>query len=141
MPIKTLDHYSIRTVDIEATSTFYSDVVGLNVGPRPNFPFPGAWLYHGDKAVVHVVGIDKNDPSGLEEYLGGKVDPATIDTDGSGSLDHIAFTASDFSGMKAHFESRHLKFRERQVPGMNLSQLFVTDPNGIVIELNFPGGA
>ena len=72
MPLNRLDHYSIRTTHLAETQRFYTDVLGLEVGPRPNFPFPGVWLYHGGVAVVHVVGIDPNDPSGLQDYLGDK---------------------------------------------------------------------
>ena len=57
MPISRLDHYSIRTMQLEATERFYTDVLGFEAGPRPNFPFPGVWLYQGGIAVVHVVGI------------------------------------------------------------------------------------
>ena len=47
-----LNHYSIRTLNVEQTRRFYVDVLGLTVGPRPNFPFPGIWLYRGDHAEV-----------------------------------------------------------------------------------------
>ena len=48
----TLNHYSIRTTDLEASRRFYADVLGLTVGPRPDFPFPGLWMYRGDHADV-----------------------------------------------------------------------------------------
>ncbi|MDE2629012.1 MAG: VOC family protein, partial [Burkholderiales bacterium] len=65
----TLNHYSIRTADLDAVRHFYADVLGLSVGPRPDFPFPGLWMYRGDhadpaNAVVHVIGIDRADPQG-----------------------------------------------------------------------------
>ena len=62
MPITRLDHYSIRTTKLEETRRFYAEVMGFEVGPRPEFKFPGVWLYQGGVAVVHVVGIDPNDP-------------------------------------------------------------------------------
>ncbi|MEY3419689.1 MAG: hypothetical protein RJA46_1462, partial [Pseudomonadota bacterium] len=71
----SLNHFSIRSLEIEKTTQFYSEVLGLTVGPRPEFPFPGVWLYNGDEndwanAVLHLIAIDKNDPNGLKQYLG-----------------------------------------------------------------------
>lgn len=134
MAIERLDHYSIRTADVESTRQFYTEVLGFEVGPRPNFPFPGVWLYQGGIAVVHVVGIDKNDAAGLQDYLG---DKAGDDT-GTGTIDHIAFLGRDIDGMRAHFEQVEVPFRERTVPNMHLKQIFLEDPNGVTIELNYP---
>ena len=133
MSIKSLDHVSIRTLDVEATRQFYVDTLDLEVGPRPEFPFPGLWLYKDDKAIVHIVGVDPDDPSGLLEYLGGRVDV----TDETGSFDHVAFVCQDYEGTKAHIEKQDIQCRAREIPSMNLNQLFVTDPNGVVVELNF----
>ena len=47
MPIGKLDHYSIRTLDIEASRRFYTEVMGFEVGFRPQFDFPGLWRYNG----------------------------------------------------------------------------------------------
>src|SRR4051812_1688227 len=84
MSINRLDHVSIRTHDLDATHNFYADVLGLSVGPRPNFPFPGVWLYQDQQAVVHVIGVDPNDSSGLADYLG---DRKGDDAGGSGNFD------------------------------------------------------
>lgn len=134
MTIHRLDHISVRTGDVEATRKFYEGVLQLNVGPRPEFPFPGLWLYKDDKAVVHIVGIDPDDPSGLMEYLGGNV---TV-SDETGSFDHVAFVCDDLEGSRKHFDQCKIKYREREIPGLKLNQIFLTDPNGVVVELNFP---
>ncbi|MDB5796881.1 MAG: hypothetical protein JWP36_783 [Paucimonas sp.] len=135
-----LNHFSIRTMDLEACRAFYVDVLGLTVGPRPDFPFPGLWLYRGDhgdyyNAVVHIIGIDPNDPAGLKKYLGDR-DPSQLK--GTGTIDHIAFFAEGLSGMLAHLEQLGITARERSVPGLGLHQVFLDDPNGVVIELNYP---
>lgn len=135
MPLAKLDHYSVRTTRLTETERFYTEVLGLRVGPRPAFKFPGIWLYHGAQAVVHVVGIDRADPQPLIDYLGEK---GLQDADETGSIDHIAFVAQDFEGMRAHFAAIGCPYRERMVPTMNLAQLFVDDPNGVTVELNFP---
>jgi catechol 2,3-dioxygenase-like lactoylglutathione lyase family enzyme len=135
MSINRLDHVSIRTQDLKATHAFYADVLGLTVGPRPDFPFPGVWLYQDKQAVVHVIGVDPNDSSGLMDYLGTRTGG-----EGSGNFDHVAFLCSDLDGMRAKFQAQKLEFRERAVPNMALDQIFLTDPNGITVELNFPAG-
>jgi catechol 2,3-dioxygenase-like lactoylglutathione lyase family enzyme len=135
VPISRLDHYSIRTTQLDATERFYTDVLGFEVGPRPDFPFPGVWLYQGGIAVVHVVGIDPNDPSGLGDYLGDKAGDAA----GTGTIDHVAFVGSDVAAMRERFRDKGVPFRDRVVPSMNLEQVFLEDPNGVTIELNFPG--
>jgi catechol 2,3-dioxygenase-like lactoylglutathione lyase family enzyme len=136
----TLNHFSIRTLDMEATRDFYERVLGLTVGPRPAFPFPGLWMYRGDhaeysNAVVHVIGIDRNDPEGLRKYLGDRDESAL---QGSGALDHVAFFATGLAGMLEHLRKQGVEARQRTVPSLGLHQLFLDDPNGVVIELNYP---
>jgi len=65
MSLGKLDHYSIRTTKLAETERFYTDVLGLQAGPRPEFKFPGIWLYNAGHAVVHVVGIDRANPQPL----------------------------------------------------------------------------
>jgi catechol 2,3-dioxygenase-like lactoylglutathione lyase family enzyme len=137
MGLQTLAHCSIRTEKLEETRQFYIDALGLTPGPRPDFPFPGVWLYLDGRDVIHIIGIDKSDPSGLQGYLGGK----DVAAEGTGSFDHIAFVARDVPAVRARLEDRKLPYRQRTVPGMDLEQIFVVDPNGVTIELNFPGEA
>jgi catechol 2,3-dioxygenase-like lactoylglutathione lyase family enzyme len=139
MPIAKLAHFSVRTADLESSLRFYADVLGFKQGFRPPFKFPGIWLYRGgDEAefgVVHLVGIDPNDPKGLSEYLG---DKALDGLRGSGSVDHLAFLATDLLDMHQRLKRAELPFRERTVPSLGLHQVFVEDPSGITIEMNFP---
>ncbi len=119
MAVESLDHFTINTADLEASVRFYEDILGFASGERPAFTFPGAWLYCGEKPVVHLIG--------------GSSSVAT----GTGSVDHIAFRATDIEGFRARLGTGGVEFRERQVPDMPLSQIFLTDPDGVVIELNF----
>ena len=135
-----LNHISLRTTDLEATRAFYVDLLGLQEGPRPEFPFPGYWLYQGPtdayaNAAVHLIGIDPRDPSGLEGYLGDR-DEALLR--GSGAVDHVAFFATGLAPMRATLARLGMAAQERSVPGIGLHQVFVNDPNGIVVELNYP---
>ncbi len=123
MPIRSIDHFTIRTHDLDATVAFYESVLGMTVGDRPAFDFPGAWLYCGDRPLVHVVVIDRE--SGSE----------------TGAFDHLALEATDIDGMRRYFEDRVIVFRETRVPLTRTRQIFLTDPNGITIELNFKDAA
>ena len=136
----SLNHYSIRTHDLESCRRFYADLLGLVVGPRPEFPFPGLWLYAGDTAVwanaaVHIIGIARDDPNGLNTYLGER---DNTQLQGSGALDHVAFFATGLATMRETLARLGIPSRERTVPGIGLHQVFVDDPNGIVVELNYP---
>lgn len=136
----SLNHYSIRTVDLAACERFYCGLLGLQVGPRPPFPFPGLWLYQGDTSVwanaaVHIIGIDHSDPEGLKAYLG---DRDEVALKGSGAVDHVAFFATGLPEMLARLHAQKLELRERTVPLLHLHQVFLDDPNGVVVELNFP---
>lgn len=139
MPIKKLAHYSVRTTSLDSSRRFYTDILGFKEGYRPSFKFPGIWLYQGgdesDYGVVHIIGIDKSDPQGLLDYLGGK-DEASLH--GSAAVDHLAFLATDLKDMRRRLQGAALTYRERTVPDLGLHQLFVEDPSGVTIELNFP---
>jgi catechol 2,3-dioxygenase-like lactoylglutathione lyase family enzyme len=139
MPVTKLAHYSVRTTDIDASRHFYTKVLGFREGFRPAFKFPGIWLYHGedeaDYGVVHIVGIDPDNPEGLTDYLG-EIDPSTLH--GSAAVDHLAFLAKDLAQMRATLGREKIPFRERTVPDLGLHQVFLEDPSGVTIELNFP---
>ena len=139
MPIGKLAHFSVRTTALEASRDFYCKVLGFREGFRPRFPFPGLWLYQGgdeaDYGVVHLIGVDRDDAEGLKDYLGDKPEESLH---GSAALDHLAFLATDLPGMRARIAGAGLPYRERTVPDLGLHQVFVEDPSGVTIELNFP---
>jgi catechol 2,3-dioxygenase-like lactoylglutathione lyase family enzyme len=122
MSVGVLDHFNIRTRKLSDTVRFYEDILGLTKGDRPNFAFPGAWMYSEGRAVVHLVDI-----SPTEE----------LQKPDSGVVHHVAFVSRDFAGMKRRLQSKGVKFDVRQVPGGDLWQIFVNDPNGVLIELNY----
>lgn len=128
MPAQSLNHYTIRVRDLEATKDFYCNIVGLSVGDRPPLSFPGYWLYCGDVPTVHLIGYRAEDPVIRDEP--GK--PAQ-----TGRLDHIAFACEGLKEMKANLERNGIKFDERVLPRLNMTQLFYYDPDGIAVECNF----
>lgn len=130
MPLERLDHYFVYASDLEASRRFYADVLALEAGPRPDFDFPGHWFYLEDRPVVHI---------GNAEFEGGYVtaDGERNITGGTGPVDHIAFRGDGIDEFIARFERLNVSFQRREVPDFNLSQLFVKDPEGVTIELNF----
>lgn len=134
MSLTGLDHYSIRTDDLDTTRDFYVGLLGLVNGDRPAFPFPGYWLYCGDRPVVHLIGLDPEGAHGLADYLGEDRNEAFH---GGGPVDHVGFNADDLKGMRQRLDGQGIDYRERDVPDMGLHQLFVVDPNGLTVELNF----
>jgi catechol 2,3-dioxygenase-like lactoylglutathione lyase family enzyme len=122
MSVGILDHFNIRTRKLDATVKFYEEVLDLKNGDRPNFTFPGAWMYSEGKPVVHLVDISETD------------EPQKPD---SGVVHHVAFASHGFTDMKHRLKSRGLPFDVREVPGVAVWQIFVTDPNGVMIELNY----
>jgi catechol 2,3-dioxygenase-like lactoylglutathione lyase family enzyme len=134
MPIRELNHFFVRAADLEATRQFYTDVLGFEVMPRPDFPFPGYWMGVNGSIQVHVGPSDI--PNRQAYYLGTADDAADGET---GVIDHVAFLADDPKAFVERFRARGVEFRPRHLPDSNLYQLFIRDPNGVVIELNFFG--
>jgi catechol 2,3-dioxygenase-like lactoylglutathione lyase family enzyme len=122
MSVGVLDHYNVSTRNLRDTVRFYEEVLGLVNGPRPPFDFPGAWLYSEGHPVLHLNDISPTDK------------PQRPD---SGVIDHIAFGSRGFEALKQHLAGKGVSFRVNDVPNSSRRQIFVTDPNNVLIELNF----
>lgn len=127
MPLHGLHHYTLRPADLEATKDFYVDLLGLEVGYRPPLAFPGYWLYTGGQPTVHLIG-----PRESERDLPAREPGQT------GLLDHVAFSCSGLPAMKAALAERDIAYEERVIPRDGQIQLFLKDPNGVSVELNYP---
>ena len=134
MPLTELNHYFVRANDLERSKNFYVDVLGFEVMPRPVVPVPGYWLGINGKIQVHMglAGV----PNQEMYYLG---TPKNAATENSGVVDHIAFLASEPEVFVRRFKQLGLDYRPRSLPESELFQLFIKDPNGLTIELNFFG--
>ena len=84
MALRNLNHVLVLVEDLDATRDFYVEVLGLEVGERPPFAFPGYWLYLDEQAVIHLASKDRAG-NGKREGAG---------ADGTGAIDHIAFEAT-----------------------------------------------
>ena len=141
--IRQLDHYNVRTGKIDETVAFYTELLGLRDGPFPGDRKYGAWLYDTtDRPVLHLIAINPHDRGEayqrIKQRLGdlaGSEDEFVLN--GSGAIDHVAFECADYDGMLSRIQSRGLKCSQSDVPSINLRQIFVKDPNGITLELNF----
>jgi catechol 2,3-dioxygenase-like lactoylglutathione lyase family enzyme len=133
MPLQHLQHFLIQTEDLEKTRDWYVDVLGMKVGPHPDFKFPVYWLYLGDTDVLHLTQGGKNISENRLKYLGQQ----SIATSGSGVVDHVAFRATGLLDLIEHLRRKDVDFKERRVNDQGLYQLFLMDPNGVKVELNF----
>lgn len=132
MPLTDLNHYLVRANDLEKTKQFYCDALSLSEMPRPTFPFPGYWLGREGKIWVHM------GPHGIpnsEIYYRGTPKHAAIDN--SGVVDHIAFAATDPEEFRTRFTGLKCDWWARALPEFELFQMFVRDPDGLTLELNF----
>ena len=127
--VSGLDHYTLRcrADEIDVLRDFYAAVLGLRAGRRPDFDFPGHWLYLGDRPVVHVAGrLPPDAPDGAPGQ--------------TGRFDHLSFVGTDRAAVEAHLDRTGVRYQGTPVPGFPLYQLFFHDPVGMKVELTFRVG-
>src|SRR5207248_831577 len=103
-------------------------------GWHPDFGFPVVWLYLGGKDVVHIGSSARHASDNQKAYLGRIAQDTGA---GTGAIDHVAFRATGLAATMAHLRASGVDFKERRANGQALYQLFMFDPNGIKVELNF----
>lgn len=124
MGVNGLDHYNLRAPRelLDRIRDWYRDAIGLQVGERPPFRFHGYWLYAGGRPVLH-----------LSEASTGEEHPVP----GSGTFDHVAFTCKGITAMRERLDARGVRYRVADVPLTGVRQIFLSDPAGNGVELNF----
>ena len=95
------------------------DIVGLKVGPRPDFGVDGYWLYAGDQAVLHLLGDERRS------------------TGPTGRLDHVAFWATDLAEYVARLKRHGVDYKLRTIAVAGMHQIFLTDVDGVLVEIGF----
>ncbi|HET8612770.1 MAG TPA: hypothetical protein VFL92_08390 [Sphingomonas sp.] len=132
--VDAIDHVNIRTPDVIGTGRFFADALAMTVTPSPGDPDPAkaAWVCDADgRAVVHLAACEILYP--WEESA------PSVPPGGSGRLHHVAFRCTGFATTAERLTKRGLAFRSNEVPQAELRQLFLEEPNGILLELNFFG--
>lgn len=120
MPVLGLDHVNIAGSPdlIQRCVAFYVDVLGLTDGHRPPFSSRGFWLYAGGHPVVHLRESDE-------------------DTPGTSALDHYAFRCDGLEETMTRLREHGIEFTLDPARDTKNAQLFLTDPAGVALELNF----
>lgn len=132
MPVIGLDHVNLRTAEPARTMAFFRDALGMTVGGPMGRPASdqGGWIYdETGAAVVHVGSADSPYPTDAERPF----TPAR----GSGAVHHVALACADFEGVKRRLGALGLEFTESDLRSFGLRQIFVAEPNGVLLELNF----
>jgi catechol 2,3-dioxygenase-like lactoylglutathione lyase family enzyme len=114
------DHVNIRTANLDAMVAFYGTVLGLRPGRRPDFGFPGAWLYLGEQAYVHLVGVTATPAAG-----------------GNVTLEHFAFRATGLAEFRERLDAMGIDHSVDAVPGFPILQVNFHDPDGNHIHVDF----
>ncbi|WP_322024036.1 VOC family protein [Burkholderia sp. BCC1977] len=124
MSVIGLNHYNLRAdrAMLDTLRDFYVDVVGLEPGYRPPFQSSGYWLYAGAQAILH-----------LSEARPGDVRPAHV----VNTFDHVAFSCENAADMERRLADAQVRYSRTYVPLTRQLQLFLTDPAGNGVELNF----
>ena len=115
------NHINIETNKLDQTVDFYETVLNTKKGERPVFPFPGAWLYSGDRPLIHIMESPNKENKNSN----------------TSGLNHVAFDGQDLVGTLQRLEAGNVAYRKLKIPSTEDVQIFVQDPNGIVIELLF----
>lgn len=123
--VRRLDHVLVLTDDVEATTAFYRDALGFEVGERPELPFPGRWLYLDGVCCLHVA--ERAPYEAHAAQLGLRATGAPID--------HVAFAATDDESVLERLRATGVAAAVNAVPGRP-RQVFFDDPNGVRVELN-----
>lgn len=114
------DHINIRTANLDAMIAWYSDILGLQNGPGPDFRFPGAWLYLNETAVVHLVGVEVPPTAG-----------------GDLALEHAALRARGLTGFLAKLDAAGIAYRLSPLEAVQNVQVNISDPDGNHLHIDF----
>jgi catechol 2,3-dioxygenase-like lactoylglutathione lyase family enzyme len=132
MRVNALDHFNVITEQLDKTAAFYTAVLGLERrdGPPPLPPHLVQWMYDdAGRAVVHLNHTDCPRAFDREVHPGSP----------TGAIHHVAFACSGFDQLIERLEARDLAHKVNAIESIGLRQVFVTDPNNVVLELNFYG--
>lgn len=119
-----LHHINLRAhrLLLDSLRDFYCEVLGFQQGYRPAFPSFGYWLYAQETAVIHLSEAKYDEERMLHN---------------DGYLDHVAFACAELAEVEKTLQLNHIDYRKTQIPLSTHTQLFLQDPAGNNVELNF----
>lgn len=126
---KGLQHLGLIVADLERSRRFYGGALGLDEVPRPaNFVFTGAWFAVGAVDQLHL--IVEGDTTGRA----GAADPgASVKV---GLATHIAIEVEDLEAACGRLDEHGVELVGGPMPrGDGVTQVFMRDPDGYVVEL------
>ena len=126
MPTAALDHVNIQTTRLTDTVRFFADVLELAASdpPPPLDPALVQWMFDDNgRAIFHLT-----TPGSIGSYN------ESADT---GAVHHVALDCSGHDAMVARLDRLGVAHRENHVTAIDLKQIFVRDPNGVLLELNY----
>ncbi|MFZ5744043.1 MAG: VOC family protein [Pseudomonadota bacterium] len=132
MRVNALDHFNVITEHMDETAAFYAAVLGLERrdGPPPLPPHQVQWMYDdAGRALVHINHTECPRAFDREVFPGQP----------TGAIHHVAFNCSGFDGLIERLDAAGLTRHVNTIASIGLRQVFVTDPNNVVLELNFFG--
>jgi len=131
MRVDALDHVNIITSDVDSSARFYAELFGLEArdGPPPLTHENARWMYDdAGRAILHINSLE------CPRHYDREVRPGP-----TGALHHVALRCSGYEELRARLKSRGLDHRLNEVTAIGLKQIFVLDPNQVLLELNFFG--
>lgn len=129
MKVNALDHFNVIAADLDGTARFYADILGLERrdGPPGLPPHFVQWMYdEAGRPIVHINSVDC--PRAYDR----EVTPGP-----TGAVHHIALNCSGLSEMKDRLGAMGIGYTLNEISSLGLSQIFIHDPNDVVLELNF----
>ncbi|MFM5955441.1 MAG: VOC family protein [Novosphingobium sp.] len=132
MQVNWLDHVNIITDRLDETAEFYREFLNLERrnAPAPLTPQNAQWMYDtSGKAALHLNSVDC--PRAFDRA----VEPGAL----TGAVHHVAFNCTGYDEMLHRVEARGLPHQTNLVEVIGLRQIFVSDPNNVLLELNFFG--
>ena len=129
MRVEALDHVNIITADLEGSVRFYTALFGLEPrdGPPPLTHENARWMYDvAGRAVIHINSLEC--PRAYDREV--RAGP-------TGALHHVALRCSGYEELRSRLARHGLEHRINVVAAIGLRQIFVLDPNHVLLELNF----
>ena len=123
-----LDHRGIRTNKLEESRNFYEDLIGLQRGHRPSsLVTKGYWLYAGSTPIIHLI----EDTSNSVEII----HTSPVKLKDAGGKTHIALNVERARDAVNRLNDSNIPYWDRLFRDPAMYQVFVEDPNGLLIEL------